>query len=525
MKHFKLTLFILLTVVGMGFAQSKIPSSIFIIDAQSNTLVPANTDAANLFKTALVELVVNTPTAKTAAVANFGPGRRSIVITQADPQANGDAYQLVLQRAFMGTNTTVYTFMYNVDQNKLYYYDTGSGNWLDEDIKGTNVLNLNNCQAYGAFNNLGGAPEQAAAPDNNQAAPADQQQADNTDNADYSEPDTSVSVPAQPPALPDYEQPECPTDGYLWQPGYWAYSMNTNGYYWVPGVWVAPPTVGYLWTPPYWGFAGGFYRFHAGYWGPSIGFYGGIDYGYGYGGVGFAGGEWREGHFRYNTAIVRVQIGFRYTYVDRTVYRERGPNRYSFNGRGGYMARPNPHEVAAMRESHIMATHEQIRNQQAARADRSQFASNNGGRPGNLAAAKAPERVPNNNNGGRMNGGPGANGNRNGGSPANQGGNRPATDAINRPGNPQGQNTNGGGRPGTITNTPANRPQGTNGNQGGTRPAGASGFGGGNRPAGRPSGPPSGLPGSDGSRTGFGSGNRGKTNTKLPKTNNDKKRQ
>jgi hypothetical protein len=171
MKQFKLTLFILLAVAGMGFAQSKIPSTIFIIDAQSNTMIPANSNEANLFKTALVELVVNTSTAKLAAVAKFGPGKRSIIITQADPQANGDAYQLVLQRTFMGTNTIVYTFLYNADQNKLYYYDEGSGKWLDEDIKGTNVLNLNNCQTYGAFNNLA----RASAPDNKQAAPADQQ--------------------------------------------------------------------------------------------------------------------------------------------------------------------------------------------------------------------------------------------------------------------------------------------------------------------------------------------------------------
>lgn len=55
-----------------------------------------------------------------------------------------------------------------------------------------------------------------------------------------------------PPAIPVYEQPECPGDGYLWTPGYWAYD-DADGYYWVPGVWVMPPQVGFLWTPPYWG--------------------------------------------------------------------------------------------------------------------------------------------------------------------------------------------------------------------------------------------------------------------------------
>src|SRR5580658_4821036 len=75
-----------------------------------------------------------------------------------------------------------------------------------------------------------------------------------------------ISVRIGPPVMPVYVQPECPTDGYLWNPGYWAY--GPVGYYWVPGVWVAPPRVGVLWTPGYWGMAGGIYGWHAGYWGP-----------------------------------------------------------------------------------------------------------------------------------------------------------------------------------------------------------------------------------------------------------------
>ena len=46
-----------------------------------------------------------------------------------------------------------------------------------------------------------------------------------------------VSVNFGPPALPVYEQPICPADGYLWTPGYWAYA-DEGGYYWVPGTWV-----------------------------------------------------------------------------------------------------------------------------------------------------------------------------------------------------------------------------------------------------------------------------------------------
>src|ERR1700749_2218709 len=113
-----------------------------------------------------------------------------------------------------------------------------------------------------------------------------------------------VSVRLAPPAIPVYEQPLCPVDGYLWIPGYWAY--GDEGYYWIPGYWTAPPVEGYLWTPGYWGYAGGIYGWHAGYWGPHVGFYGGVNYGYGYAGVGYVGGGWVGGRFRYNTAVTHV---------------------------------------------------------------------------------------------------------------------------------------------------------------------------------------------------------------------------
>src|SRR5246500_4533641 len=113
-----------------------------------------------------------------------------------------------------------------------------------------------------------------------------------------------VSIRVGPPAIPVYEQPPCPVEGYLWTPGYWSY--GDAGYYWVPGVWVAPPRVGLLWTPGYWGWREGVYAFHAGYWGPHVGFYGGVNYGFGYGGVGFVGGGGPGEHFAYNTAVVNV---------------------------------------------------------------------------------------------------------------------------------------------------------------------------------------------------------------------------
>jgi hypothetical protein len=194
-----------------------------------------------------------------------------------------------------------------------------------------------------------------------------------------------ISANIAPPALPVYVQPPCPVDGYLWEPGYWAYDPDIGGYYWVPGVWVAPPTIGFLWTPCYWGFSDGVYLFHEGYWGPDVGFYGGINYGCGYYGVGFAGGEWRGNRFRYNTAAMRVNSTvIRNTYADRSIITRNRVvnNRVSYNGgRGGVSARPHSAELQAMRERHIQPTRAQLTHQQAAKRDRSQFASVNHGRP------------------------------------------------------------------------------------------------------------------------------------------------
>ncbi len=168
-----------------------------------------------------------------------------------------------------------------------------------------------------------------------------------------------VSITVAPPLLPVYTQPVAPGDGYLWNPGYWAY--GDEGYYWVPGVWVQPPTVGLLWTPGYWGWGGGVYLFHAGYWGPHVGFYGGVNYGFGYGGSGFYGGRWEGGRFAYNTAVVNVNTTIIHnTYVDRTVINTGVGVRTSFNGGvGGIQARASVQENAYARENHIAPTAEQ----------------------------------------------------------------------------------------------------------------------------------------------------------------------
>jgi hypothetical protein len=193
----------------------------------------------------------------------------------------------------------------------------------------------------------------------------------------------SISANIAPPPLPVYVQPDCPVDGYLWVPGYWAYDPD-GGYYWVPGVWVAPPQPGYLWTPGYWGYEGGSYGFHHGYWGTHVGFYGGVNYGGGYLGIGFAGGEWHGGSFRYNTAVMHVNTTVVHnTYVNTTIVHNTTivNNHTSFNGPGGVSARPRPEDRIAMNEHHIMATPQQQTHVQAAHSDKSLFANVNHGQP------------------------------------------------------------------------------------------------------------------------------------------------
>ncbi len=109
-------------------------------------------------------------------------------------------------------------------------------------------------------------------------------------NSSYDQP---VQASEPPPPLPDYSQPPAPGDDYIWTPGYWGYA--NAGYYWVPGAWIVAPYVGALWTPPWWGYDNGVYQWHSGYWGPHIGYYGGINYGFGYTGRGYYGAYWNNG--------------------------------------------------------------------------------------------------------------------------------------------------------------------------------------------------------------------------------------
>ena len=199
-----------------------------------------------------------------------------------------------------------------------------------------------------------------------------------------------ISVGFAPPALPVYVQPPLPAPGYLWTPGYWGY--GDAGYYWVPGVWIQPPTPGFLWTPGYWGFAGGVYGWHGGYWGPHVGFYGGVNYGFGYGGIGFAGGEWRGGVFAYNRAVANFgSVHVTNVYENRTIVQQNtiiNNTHVSYNGgAGGINRQASSQEQQFANERHIQPTANQTQHQNFAAQDRSQLASVNHGRPGTPAAS------------------------------------------------------------------------------------------------------------------------------------------
>jgi hypothetical protein len=197
------------------------------------------------------------------------------------------------------------------------------------------------------------------------------------------------SVGFAPPPLPVYEQPICPGEGYIWTPGYWGWDDDDQDYYWVPGTWVEAPRVGYLWTPGYWGWGGAAYVFHVGYWGPVVGFYGGIDYGWGYTGRGYYGGRWDHDHFYYNREVNHIDER-----VVRNVYNVHVQNnvnitRVSYNGgNGGVNVRATAQEEAAARERHIGPVGAQNEHIQAARGNRELRASANHGKPPIAATAR-----------------------------------------------------------------------------------------------------------------------------------------
>jgi hypothetical protein len=226
-----------------------------------------------------------------------------------------------------------------------------------------------------------------------------------------------ISVGFAPPDLPVYEQPICPGDGYIWTPGYWAWDDDDGDYYWVPGTWVMAPEPGYLWTPAYWGWGGSGYAFYPGYWSFGVvGFYGGIDYGYGYFGRGYEGGRWQGDRFYYNRSVNNVNVT-----IIRNVYEapvnHRGERRVSYNGgQGGINDRPTPQEESAAHGRRLPPAAGQREQMQQARSNPEFRANRNHGKPPVAATSRpgafsgggaVPAREGGTVHGGPRNGGPG----------------------------------------------------------------------------------------------------------------------
>jgi hypothetical protein len=134
---------------------------------------------------------------------------------------------------------------------------------------------------------------------------------------------------------------------------------------------------------------------HAGYWGPHVGYYGGVNYGFGYGGIGFAGGMWRGGFFAYNTAVVHVGGGGGWgnrTYVDNTIVERTtiiNNTHVSYNGGpGGINHQPAPEERIAEHEQHTAPTSFQAQHENTFRNDHTAYAKVNGGHPQNVALSR-----------------------------------------------------------------------------------------------------------------------------------------
>jgi len=227
-----------------------------------------------------------------------------------------------------------------------------------------------------------------------------------------------------PPPLPDYQQPPTPGDGYLWTPGYWAW--GDGGYYWVPGVWVEPPYAGGLWTPGYWGFYSGRYMWYPGHWGMHIGWYGGINYGFGYVGFGYEGGYWNRGHFFYNRVYNNVneravhnvysyRANIRVNDNVRVNNNERGNNNERFNnndrgnnnardnnnfrnnnggrpsyrgGPNGVQSQPRPSEGNAYHEPTAPRMNTQMQHEQNYSTQRGQYAAPNNNRPATTSESR-----------------------------------------------------------------------------------------------------------------------------------------
>jgi WXXGXW repeat (2 copies) len=210
--------------------------------------------------------------------------------------------------------------------------------------------------------------------------------------AAFAQVSVGVSVNVAPPPLPVYTQPPAPDAGYIWTPGYWAWDDSYGDYYWVPGTWVMAPQPGFLWTPGYWGWNDGAYAWHPGYWGPQVGFYGGVNYGFGYSGNGYGGGYWRGNQFYYNRSVNNISNTNITNVYNAPVPRGSGDSHVSYNGgQGGVRAEPTPQQRAEASRHHVGPTAAQIQQEHAASGNQQLRASVNHGKPAVAATARPGE--------------------------------------------------------------------------------------------------------------------------------------
>jgi hypothetical protein len=112
-----------------------------------------------------------------------------------------------------------------------------------------------------------------------------------------------------------------------------------------------------------------------------VGYYGGINYGYGYGGVGYEGGRWEGNRFLYNTSVNNVNAAVIHSTYSAPVTSGSENHVSSNGGNGGVEARPTPQQEAYAKEQHVGPVAAQTQQMQAARNNPALFASANQGKP------------------------------------------------------------------------------------------------------------------------------------------------
>jgi hypothetical protein len=219
--------------------------------------------------------------------------------------------------------------------------------------------------------------------------PGNNAERDATTAANLNAPASGAVSNVAPPPLPEEDQPPLSEDGSLWTPGYWYW--RDQGYFWTPGAWVRPPRVGVLWTPAYWASAGTVFIFHPGYWGSNVGFYGGVNYGYGYFGKGYTGGHWIGNSFAYNSAVNHVDPAVaHHTYAESVPNQgSRGALSYDRASRDG-----NTTHVVSQHQSPVRATSKPATGTTIARTEETTPVATQVDRPAVVAKTPAPGAAP-----------------------------------------------------------------------------------------------------------------------------------